>query len=413
MRILWFEVTEPSLYNEKKQPIGGWQDALSEIVATNSDFELIISFFSNEHNTIKVKDGITYHPISFSMSFVEKYFRAYWDVYAKKLIPELIKIVETYTPDVIHVFGTEWPYGLIAKYVKVPVVVHIQGAVIPYQNAAYPPGYSVENYKSLFKFNLKKQYRIWKNSLDSNSWKEQELQVWNSVSNFMGRTNWDKALSNVMHPGCCYYHVEEALRPSIIRSAGQWRGLNNNKLSLISTGCSTFWKGPDLMLKVARIFMSLNIDFEWNVAGLMPDDLKKIVEKKECIKFEDCRINILGYLKPNELIKLLCSSSIYVHTAYIENSPNSICEAQIIGIPVVSTNVGGISSIVPNENIGILVPANDPWQMAYSIIHLFMDKERMKKLSLNSINLASKRHNPNNIMSQLKTVYYSLYESDK
>ena len=36
----------------------------------------------------------------------------------------------------------------------------------------------------------------------------------------------------------------------------------------------------------------------------------------------------------------LSSSRVYIHPAIIDNSPNSLCEAQIVGCPVIAANVG-------------------------------------------------------------------------
>ena len=104
----------------------------------------------------------------------------------------------------------------------------------------------------------------------------------------------------------------------------------------------------------------------------------------------------------------MCNSTMYVHTAYIENSPNSICEAQLVGMPIVSTMVGGISTLVRNGEEGDLLPANDPWQIANAIIELSKDNERMMLYSKNSRQHALERHNPEKIMNQLLKCYKDL-----
>ena len=107
-----------------------------------------------------------------------------------------------------------------------------------------------------------------------------------------------------------------------------------------------------------------------------------------------------------ELKKLLCESTMYVHTAYVENSPNSICEAQLLGVPVVSTYVGGIPTLLGDD--GIMVPANDPWQMASAIRGLTEDRERMEAFSKASRARALVRHNKNNVLSGLMACYSAL-----
>ena len=408
MKILWFEVTEPSAYISGGTPIGGWQDSLERIVRTIPDIELTIAFMSEKYSEMKVVDGVRYIPIYARWSFYERRLRKYWDVYVEKMLPTAKQIVMELKPDLIHVFGTEWPFGQISAYTKIPVVIHIMGAIVPYNNANYPPNYStcIEIANSLL--SPRTMFSIWKKHWDNKNWELWERKTWNLVSNYMGRTQWDESLSRVMHPGRRYFHVEEALRIDFLSGRHHWQLPKDRKLRLISTGCSSYWKGPDMMLKVAKILKELGVNFEWLVAGNMPSNIKKNVENHEGLRFEDCNINILGYKSSEELMSILCSSTIYVHTAYIENSPNSICEAQCLGLPIISTNVGGIASLVRQGIDGVLVAANDPWQMADAIIELSKDKNRMIMYSENSRKFALARHKDEHIKTQLLDCYNSL-----
>ena len=405
MKVLWFEVSEPSAYASGGEPIGGWQDSLERIVRTIPTIDLMITFVSEKHSEIKVVNGVTYIPIKISFSFFERKFGKYWDLFVEKMLPRAKSIVEHYNPDVIHVFGTEWPFGQIAAYTDVPVVIHIMGSIVPYRNAKYPPNYSYKGRVLENLFNPRRLWNIWNEERNMKNWEKWERSSWKLVNNFMGRTQWDKSLSCVMHPGRRYFHVEEALRADFICGGRRWKGSFDTKIYLISTGCTTFWKGPDMMLKTAKILKNLGVDFEWKVVGKMPCSLKNEVENHEGLSFEDCNISILGFKKTDELMEVLCTSTLYVHTAYIENSPNSICEAQCLGLPVLSTNVGGISTLVHHDIDGYLVPANDPWQMANAVVELSKDKERMKRYSENGRNLALKRHDDENICQQLLKCY--------
>lgn len=410
MKVLWFEVTEPSRYKEGGKPIGGWQDSLENIVRKYSKIELCIAFMSC-HSETKEIDGVTYKPIKFHYSFLEKYTKKYWDIFVEKMLPSAIKIIEDYNPDIIHIFGTEWPFGQIAKYTKVPIVIHIMGAIVPLNNANYPPGYSKFDIIKQCGFNLWKIFTTIKTFIDSNNREYWERNTWHSVSNFMGRTDWDLMISGLLHPDRKYFHVEEALRPSFINSKIKWTNQNKTKIKLITTGCGNFWKGPDMLLKTAKILTELNVNFEWNVAGKMPDNIRTIVEKKEKAKFSNNNVIFLGFVNPEKLSELLVSSTLYVHTSYMENSPNSICEAQCLGVPVVSTNVGGISTLVRNDIDGILVPANDPWQMTNAILELSTDQARLMRYSNNAREYAMSRHNPEHILNQLLNCYKTIIDN--
>ena len=410
MKVLWFEISTPSRYKDDGRVVCGWQDALEHIVKDCREIELYIAFETEEPDAkVKVIDGVTYIPMVTHYSFTERKLSNWtWRVNEDKVIPLGRKVIEEYKPDIIHVFGNEWPFGLLAQYTDIPLVIHIQGSIIPYNNALYPPKYNGYTFVRAAGWNFRKDWHRLFGYYKDKSRLTMEERTWKCVNHYMGRTSWDKALVNTLTKGSTYHHVEEALRPTFLENKKLWSCPKGGKLRLLSTGCSSFWKGIDVMLKTAHVLKEAGVDFEWNVAGSLSSELKEIVEKKEGLRYADNNINILGFCTPEQLIDIMCNSTMYVHTAYIENSPNSICEAQLVGMPIVSTMVGGISTLVRNGEEGYLLPANDPWQIANAIIELSKDNERMMRYSKNSRQHALERHNPENIMNQLMKCYKDL-----
>ena len=126
MRVLWFAIT-PSLYNEKNK--GSWIGALEAAVRKYCpNIELGIAFEHDDNNSRVVKNGVIYYPI--------KKFKNKWDFYKFKmkydyewylLNHSLEWIISDFKPDIIHCFGSEWPYGKVVSLTKVPVVIHMQG----------------------------------------------------------------------------------------------------------------------------------------------------------------------------------------------------------------------------------------------------------------------------------------------
>ncbi|MBR6596995.1 MAG: glycosyltransferase [Paludibacteraceae bacterium] len=412
MKVLWFEITTPKRYACNAGVLGGWQDSLEEAVMSLPEVELCVAFESNNpSDTVKKVDGITYIPMHFSYSLWDKIkSKVSWSSIEREVKEKSLAVIQSVNPDIIHVFGCEWPYGSVAPYTSVPVVIHIQGAIVPYDNALYPPKYNIWNYIKALKFNAVRILAAKLVEINNRNRAKMECRIWQDVSNYMGRTNWDHALSNVMHPGRSYYHVDETLRPLFLSSQKVWQYEKREKVKIFTTGCTTFWKGPDMMLKTAKILKHLGLDFEWSVAGHFPATLKKVVEYTEKTKFEENNVIFTGPLQPQELLDELVSSTLYVHTAYVENSPNSICEAQCLGVPVISTNVGGISTLLQNGECGYMVPANDPWQMANAIIQLSSDEKRMSELSRVEMQVAKTRHDVVNIRGQLMACYKDVIE---
>lgn len=409
MKVLWFEpIGQPSRYNKDVNFGGSWEDSLERIIRSVPSVELFIAFVSDTYDEVKVIDGVTYIPILLKLSKYVKKSCKYWQKYSDIFLPKALNIVKQYQPDVIQVFGTEWPIGQIAKYTETPVVAHIQGAMIPYCNAKYPPGVSVYDEVLNTRFNPKRLLGLYIRTKNDKVRKELERDTWHAVSYYMGRTKWDYALANVLHPDCHYYHVEEAIRSEFLDYVPKEKQILH-KLRLVTIGYHLL-KGPDMMLKTAHILKNMGVDFEWIVVGPADLNIINFIESKVGLKYSDCKIRFVGRQNASNLKAILEDATIYVHCAYIENSPNSICEAQIMGLPVVSTDVGGISTLVRDEIDGILVPANDPWQMAFAISEL--NKDRVNAISMGRMGRETVllRHNDERIKKQLILAYRNMID---
>ena len=60
----------------------------------------------------------------------------------------------------------------------------------------------------------------------------------------------------------------------------------------------------------------------------------------------------------------MLASDLYVSASHIENSPNSVAEAQLIGMPCIATGVGGTATYIEHNISGIIVPPGDPYALA-------------------------------------------------
>ena len=159
MKVLWFEISTPSRYLNTGHVTAGWQDALENIVATSNDIELYIAFESHVPADVKIVEGVTYIPMITQYSFWEqKVGQHTWTINERKVIEQGRTVIEQYKPDVIQVFGNEWPFGLLAQYTDIPLVVHIQGSIIPYDNALYPPKYNGYTMVKAAGLNLRKDW---------------------------------------------------------------------------------------------------------------------------------------------------------------------------------------------------------------------------------------------------------------
>ena len=414
MRVLWFAVS-PSLYQStsmRKDQGLGWIASLERIVRTEPSIELGIAFEHRDSQFKTVQDGVTYYPMNVFDSRLRRWKRRFNRTEEELFMPHCLKVIEDFKPDIIHVFGSEWCYGLVQEKTDIPVVIHMQGSIPPYNNATFPPGY---NFRDELIFN-----KWW--HFKQNYYKElgrkfetdrgiREERILSGCKYFMGRTDWDYSLTKLYAPNSAYYLCWEALRPEFVNpNETPWSPKKRDKCVLLSTCGRSKLKGLDTILKTAFFLKKhTSFDFEWRLAGCTAKDMEYF-EWHEKINAGQNNIVFLGTLKADSLKAELLNADLYVHPAYIDNSPNAVCEAMCLGLPIITTYVGGIPSLITNQHNGILIPANDPYTLSYQIMKMSANKEMCMALGTNARKIALERHNPKNILHTLLDVYLDIIQ---
>ena len=402
MRILWFTNT-PSNYKVEKAGYngGGWISSLENEIKKQENIELAISFILPNEEFKITQDNVTYYPISLSIpnkfSVLKRIVSESEEL--KENIDKYIEVVNDFEPDIIEIFGSEQSFGLISKYINLPIVLHIQGIINPSYNAYLPPFFSWESviFHNVNPCNILREY------LNRKRWKiqsKQEVEILRNIKYYIGRTTWDQRVINIFNQSCSYFYGSEILRDVFYQSG--YRNIPD-KLIIITTISNPLYKGFDLILKTAQIMKEqLKLDFVWEVFGNITP---YYVEKQIDIKCNHVNVKLMGVAQADIIKKEILSCTCFFHSSYIDNSPNSICEAQILGCPVISTNVGGISSLITDNLTGFLIPSNDPYQAAYLIKLLYSDRMLNERIGKEAKEIASKRHNKQNIVKELIDVY--------
>ncbi len=397
MKVLWFSVT-PSLYSSYTNTHngGGWISSLERVVRRETEITLSIAFISGKESKEEKIDNVSYFLIAKDSDLILEYKR----------------LINTTKPDIIQIFGSENDFGKICNHTKIPVVIHMQGSIPPYHNALFPIG--MNTYDFIFGKGLSWRRRLM-GLLSERSFRkraEKEIAIIQSCKYFMGRTDWDRSLVALFNPNAKYFHQEEALRDSFLQNIDIWKYKEpKNKIKIVSVISNPWYKGIDLVLKTAKLLTQFSkLSFEWNIYGV--SDIR-FFEKKYKIRASDVNVNIKGCINKDTLVNVLINSNCYVHPSYIDNSPNSICEAQIMGLPILATNVGGISSIIKDRENGILFPANDPYTLATLINEIIHNKDLSEYIGSNALALAKKRHNTETIKHSLLSHYKAIIKHNK
>lgn len=414
MRVLWFVNTTSNfpikgktLYNG-----GGWISSLESAISKEPNISLGVCFNLDGQPGKIIYNKVCYYPLAY---YHKNIFERIKDFCKKNtsspvdnspLLQEYLKVIDDFKPDIIHVFGTECDFGLISLYTTIPVVIHIQGILIPYLNAYFPPGVSKFSYL-LHNLNLLSSFKKYRNYLNMKFASQREYSILKANKHFMGRTNWDKSIVGLYNSAATYDYCSEMLRDSFYNKSER---VIPKKLIIVTTISSPIYKGMDVVFKcIDLLHEETIIDFEWIIFGNIDKEYyKKQLNKHSCL----CHLKIMGVVGQEQIRDTILHSTLYVHPSFIDNSPNSVCEAQILGCPVIAQDVGGLSSLINNNIDGILLPANDPFQMAYAIIELYNDCERNIKMGKQAKEIALLRHNKIDIINTVISVYNKYISKD-
>lgn len=418
MKVLWLTRCSPSFLGNKGGYNGyGWVSSLAKEMSTRVD--LAVAFVSNSvqsesKNLPPIEhEGVKYYPISnpFDKSRFSRVLKLVKGNAREQewIVGEMIKVVNDFRPDIIEVFGTEHPYGMVTAHTSVPVVLHLQGILAECADHYLPPGMSAFQYQlsagSLAGF-LGKYYYM----KDMRRRVQAERKIFELVENYIGRTAWDRSLVSRLSPSASYYELDEILREPFYGNAGKWQGLStvtnrsaDKSVTIVTTISEAPFKGMDVVLRTAEILKrKFSGEFRWIVCGNVNAPL---FEKFTGIKCKDVNVEMAGVVTAASLAELLISASVYVHPSYMENSPNSVCEAQMVGVPVVASRIGGIPSIVEDGVTGLLSEPGDCESFAEKILSILTNDSLSRNLSSASIKRSLVRHDRNAIADRLLGIY--------
>jgi glycosyltransferase involved in cell wall biosynthesis len=120
------------------------------------------------------------------------------------------------------------------------------------------------------------------------------------------------------------------------------------------------------------------------------------------------KIVFTGLLSEEEMCKRYLNSNVFVCPSSIENSPNSVGEAQLLGVPCVASYVGGVPDMVKNEETGLLYRFDEAEMLAKAVCRIFEDAELANTISQKGKEAAFMRHSQIRNAENLNSIYKAI-----
>ncbi len=262
-------------------------------------------------------------------------------------------------PDLVHIWGTELAHTLVmiseCNRMGIKSVISIQG-IISIISQSYLCGIPNEvikkrTFRDLIKRdNLRNQQQ----KLEQRGTAEIEAIVRSKL--IIGRTTWDQACVQSYNPGIVYRKCNETMRSIFYEQ--KWSVDQCEKFSIFVSQGSYPIKGLHFMLMAMPLILRKYPEAKLYVSGRDIVSTKGLYGRLKQTSYARYlaelihenglvnNVNFLGVLSEGDMCKRYLLSNVFVCPSSIENSPNSLGEAMLLGVPCVASYVGGIPDLI-------------------------------------------------------------------
>lgn len=408
MKVLWLcNIIPPIIAKKLNLPVSnkeGWISGLCDTVLKNSDENGISLFIASPVNNqiIPQKDLFFKEKFNFSNESLTFYGfeedTQHPENYDTSLESSLSRIIQDCEPDLVHCFGTEYPHTLAMCRVFEPkrrLLIHIQGLCSVYANAYFADLPEKIIHSATLRDFLKKD-SLMKQQQKFIRRGEYETEAVKIAGNLAGRTGWDQYYTHKWNPEAHYFKMYETLRPEFYE--GTWQKDQCIPHSIFLSQGDYPIKGLHYMLEAMPKILKKFPDTKVYIAGNRITAYETIKDKLKISAYGkylrslilqhslDEKIIFLGRLSAAEMKSQYLRSHLFVCCSSIENSPNSLGEAMMLGMPCAAANVGGIPDLfVKDRPAGIMYQGFECPENEYRFTGAFSDDQdgNLKKIAGN------------------------------
>lgn len=290
--------------------------------------------------------------------------------------------------DLLHLHGSELQLPAMTAGLPLPQLLTVQGLV-----SQYPP--YVPQTMSWLKvlWTLAGYY---------------EQRYLPAIHHFSCRTHWDQTLVRQLSPGCTVYHNWEVIRHEFFGPRRPAAPVGRPQV--------LFMGGTQVMKGFREVLAALDlvrqqVDVRLVIAGqATAAEVLAAVQRARLRHVGPADVVCRGLLSAAELVQLFGESQCLLHPSYVDNSPNSVCEAQVAGLPVIAANVGGVRSLIEDEATGLLCTLA-PASIARQVLRLLGDAALGSRLAQQAATVARLRHDPALIVARTLAIYQGVLQA--
>lgn len=205
---------------------------------------------------------------------------------------------------------------------------------------------------------------------------------------------------------------------SIIQNLKLKHNIKNDEKIIITTSRLVYKNGIDVLIKAIAELKKINFEFHPTDGHSDGKKIKLLIlgdgELKNELESLTLKLNLknevlfLGFVSQDEIYDYLAISDVFCRPSRSEGLGNSFLEAMAAGVPVIGTNVGGISDFLKDKETGLFSKVNDARDLAEKIKLLLEDSELRGKITENGKKLVEENYDWDNISKKMKEIFLKL-----
>lgn len=165
--------------------------------------------------------------------------------------------------------------------------------------------------------------------------------------------------------------IRPAVDPEFFRPAAPARKADG-RFRVVTTGSLIWRKGYEYALQAIRRLVDREVDVQFDIIGDGPER-QRVLYTIIDLGLE-VHVSLCGRLTPAEVRSRLQQADAFLLSSLSEGISNAVLEAMACGLPVVTTNCGGMREAVSDGVEGFVVPTRDPEAMAEALHRLATDR---------------------------------------
>jgi glycosyltransferase involved in cell wall biosynthesis len=411
MRVLWLS---PVSLTERDEGGGTWLRAISPHLLRSGQITLGIIAAATVSQTIRQDYGEVSQWIVPGINHSNSNHLP-----SKRTVEDIVKAADEFRPDIVHVWGTEYFWGLLTarKLLPYPSLLEIQGLKGPCSRV-FAGGLSFREILACIGIReVLRRSTILQVKNRFAGWAKFENEIIAKHSNITTQSPWVEAWIRSINPSCSLYHTELVLRDAFYES-DRWKPSGNCTIFTSSAASAPFKGLHDAVRAVAILrdripTVKLRIAGGHQRKGIRQDGYVRWVNR--IIKRYDLSKNVdwLGPLSAIEMAQELRDSAVALMPSHCETYSVAFAEAMQIGVPLVTSFTGGTAWLAKDEESALFYPAGDEVMCAHQLWRILDDPELAERLSKKGREVADSRNDPEKIVLNQLSIYRRILDSKR